>query len=100
MSEHSTHCRDPHCYGCTCTPDCDYWDEEQMNDYLDPATLTPETLYRLQAETWEQGATHERDRIIALLEAEAKVISDQFADYIESDFIHAIIELIKGENNG
>lgn len=28
MSEHSTHCKDPHCYGCSCTPDCDYWDEE------------------------------------------------------------------------
>ena len=75
MSEHSTHCRDPHCFGCSCTPDCDYWDEE-------PNVMA------------------ERERIITLLETEAKAISDQFADYIESDFIHAIIELIKGENNG
>jgi len=38
-----------------------------MTDYLDPATLTPELLYQLQAETWEQGAEHERERIIKIL---------------------------------
>jgi hypothetical protein len=30
---------------------------------LDPKTLTPETLYRLQSETWVQGAQYERERI-------------------------------------
>jgi len=39
-----------------------------MSDLLDPATLTPESLYRLQSETWAQGADYERERIIRLLD--------------------------------
>lgn len=35
---------------------------------LDPKTLTPEQLYRLQSDTWAQGADYERERIINLLE--------------------------------
>lgn len=35
---------------------------------LDPKTLTPESLYKLQSETWAQGAEAERERIIKLLE--------------------------------
>jgi hypothetical protein len=34
---------------------------------LDPKTLTPESLYRLQSETWTQGAEAELERIILLL---------------------------------
>jgi hypothetical protein len=30
---------------------------------LDPKTLTPEELYKLQSETWIQGADYERERI-------------------------------------
>jgi hypothetical protein len=37
-----------------------------MSDLLDPATLTPESLYRLQSDTWSQGAQYERERILAL----------------------------------
>jgi hypothetical protein len=36
---------------------------------LDPKTLTPEQLYRLQSETWAQGADYENKRIEALLRA-------------------------------
>ena len=37
---------------------------------LDPKTLTPESLYKLQSETWSQGAEFERERILnALAEA-------------------------------
>lgn len=34
---------------------------------LDPKTLTPESLYRLQSDTWMQGAEAELERIILLL---------------------------------
>ena len=47
-----------------------------MSDYLDPATLTPETLYQLQAETWEQGAEHERERILNIIKEESCHCSD------------------------
>lgn len=33
-------------------------------DMLDPKTLTPESLYRLQSETWAQGAQFEQERIM------------------------------------
>lgn len=33
---------------------------------LDPKTLTPEQLYKLQSETWAQGAGYERERIVSL----------------------------------
>lgn len=52
---------------------------------LDPATLTPETLYELQSETWAQGAAHEQNRIIELL------------DRADSACSGWAIELIKGE---
>lgn len=35
---------------------------------IDPQSLTPESLYKLQSETWTQGADFERKRIIKLLE--------------------------------
>lgn len=28
MTSHSTHCQDPYCDGCSCTPECYLWDEE------------------------------------------------------------------------
>ena len=34
---------------------------------LDPKTLTPESLYRLQSDTWMQGAEAELERIMLLL---------------------------------
>jgi hypothetical protein len=40
---------------------------------LDPKTLTPESLYKLQSETWVQGADAERERIV-------KLIQDTYAD--------------------
>jgi hypothetical protein len=39
-----------------------------LDDFLDPKTLTPQGLYRLQSDTWAQGADQERERIIKLLE--------------------------------
>ena len=41
-----------------------------MRDMLDPAKLTPEQLYRLQSDTWAQGAKYEQDRIIEILHVE------------------------------
>jgi hypothetical protein len=35
---------------------------------LDPRTLTPQEFYKLQSETWTQGAESERDQIIKLIE--------------------------------
>lgn len=34
---------------------------------IDPKTLTPESLYELQSETWSQGAEYENSRIVKLL---------------------------------
>ena len=51
---------------------------------LDPKKLTPESLYRLQSETWAQGAEYERERIIKLLEEDA-------------DNNYYALQLIKGE---
>lgn len=46
---------------------------------LDPKTLTPESLYRLQSETWVQGAEYERKRIVGLL-GDAQMELAQHAD--------------------
>jgi hypothetical protein len=40
-----------------------------LDEFLDPKSLTPQELYTLQSETWVQGAEAERERIIELLEA-------------------------------
>jgi hypothetical protein len=39
-----------------------------LDDFLDPKSLTPQELYKLQSDTWAQGVEYERDRIIKLLE--------------------------------
>jgi hypothetical protein len=57
-----------------------------LDDFLDPKSLTPQQLYKLQSETWAQGAEYERGRIISLIE-----------DYGSEDFTSELIELIKGE---
>ena len=56
-----------------------------LDDFLDPKSLTPQELYKLQSETWAQGAEYERERIIKLLEEN---------DHYSVDWL---IELIKGE---
>jgi hypothetical protein len=38
-----------------------------LDDFLDPKSLTPQQLYKLQSDTWVQGAEYERERIIKLL---------------------------------
>jgi hypothetical protein len=53
---------------------------------LDPKTLTPESLYRLQSETWSQGAEFERERIIKIL-----------MDYAPHLTTSGLMELIRGE---
>lgn len=78
MNNHSTHCKDPGCYGCECTPDCDYWDDE-------PNVLA------------------ERERIIALLETRFKEslivgsIVAQGEDVTPVISLETAIALIKGE---
>jgi hypothetical protein len=52
---------------------------------IDPSSLTPNSLYGLQSDTWMQGVEYERDRII-------KIIND----YGSEDFIAELIQLIKG----
>lgn len=64
---------------------------------LDPKTLTPESLYRLQSETWSQGAEFERERIIKDLVLEIKTAKDLHeTDCYLSGMEHALL-LIKGE---
>jgi hypothetical protein len=73
---------------------------------LDPKTLTPESLYRLQSETWTQGAEAELERIILLLQPYAQ--HDEELCYFEGKQIcypedcsaplfQIVIEEIKGE---
>lgn len=69
MSDHATHCKDPHCFGCSCTPDCDYWAEE------------PNVLV-------------ERNRIIALLEEEASA-NDEVKNPYDAGYIRALIGIIR-----
>lgn len=38
---------------------------------IDPKTLTPADLYRLQSDTWVQGAEYERERIIKIIREES-----------------------------
>ena len=40
-----------------------------LDDFLDPKSLTPQELYKLQSDTWAQGADYENDRIVKLLES-------------------------------
>ena len=72
-------------------PDIDWNTKEaEVTDFLDPATLTPESLYRLQSETWVQGAEFERERIIKDLEANEHIWRERVA-------LEALKALIKGE---
>ena len=65
---------------------------------LDPKTLTPEQLYKLQSETWAQGAEYERERIIQLLEDYIPTFY-QLSDNTDAGKypIEHLIDLIKGE---
>jgi hypothetical protein len=80
----------------------------QVGDYLDPATLTAEQLYKLQSITWSQGAEHERERIVKMLEDRVsrldqmrpesyKSVADT-ADLRIRTYRH-IIKLINGEQS-
>lgn len=51
---------------------------------IDPKTLTPESLYILQSETWVQGAEAERKRIIDIIK-----------NYGSEDFTAELIEMIE-----
>jgi hypothetical protein len=71
----------------------------EVSDYLDPATLTPESLYKLQSETWAQGAEQERERIIKLLETLDCDVNGKEHDCnpLDEYTIQDLIALIKGE---
>lgn len=43
-----------------------------IDDFLDPKSLTPQELYKLQSDTWAQGADYENDRIVKLMEEEVR----------------------------
>lgn len=65
---------------------------------LDPKTLTPEQLYRLQSDTWAQGADYERERIIELLEEHTYYGQDGWLELSDKALTRADLEaLIKGE---
>ena len=38
-----------------------------LDEFLDPSSLTPQELYTLQSETWADGVDYERERIINIL---------------------------------
>ena len=42
---------------------------------INPEGLTPEELYKLQSETWAQGAEFERVRILKLLEKAGYIVA-------------------------
>jgi hypothetical protein len=67
-----------------------------LSDLLDPATLTPESLYKLQSETWMQGVEFERQRIIKLLIDKAIQWRGEKL-HQQADYIDFAIDLIKGE---
>lgn len=67
---------------------------------LDPATLTPATLYKLQSETWVQGANYERERIIKLLQNQYNAVLDNLGIALgleQLDILAELIGLIEGE---
>lgn len=39
-----------------------------LDEFLDPKSLTPQELYKLQSDTWAQGADYERQRILRIIE--------------------------------
>lgn len=56
-----------------------------LDEFLDPKGLTPQELYKLQSETWAQGAESERERIIKLLEDTDSVCSYWAIELIKMD---------------
>jgi len=69
-----------------------------LDDFLDPKSLTPQQLYKLQSETWAQGADYERERILGL----RKEIINCVVDYglMPETYLRVmrdLEELIKGE---
>ena len=56
-----------------------------LDDFLDPKSLTPQQLYNLQSETWAQGAQAERERIINLLDESDSVCSFWAIQLIKED---------------
>lgn len=72
-----------------------------LDEFLDPRSLTPQQLYKLQSETWVQGAEYERERIIELLEGfDDSCLWRQVEwspDAYEGFNMQELIALIKGE---
>ena len=56
-----------------------------LDDFLDPKSLTHQQLYALQSETWAQGADYERERIIKLLDESDSVCSFWAIQLIKED---------------
>jgi hypothetical protein len=61
-----------------------------IDEFLDPKSLTPQELYTLQSEAWAQGAEAAEERIIKLLEQNETL----FRQYVAYE---ALVALIKGE---
>lgn len=72
-----------------------------IDEFLDPKSLTPQELYTLQSDTWADGVEHERERIIKLLEGfDDSCLWRQVEwspDAYEGFNMQELIELIKGE---
>lgn len=64
---------------------------KDLDEFLDPKSLTPQQLYKLQSETWAQGAEYERERIIKLLE--------EVLQFDSEDEKRILFALITGEQN-
>lgn len=68
-----------------------------MSEMLDPKTLTPESLYKLQSDTWEQGAEAERERILKWIEENRSGIEFEpgevhYRDHFNSESLIAFIK--------
>jgi hypothetical protein len=69
---------------------------------IDPKTLTTESLYKLQSETWAQGADYERERIIKLLKPHAEhddwcKDGGCYPEDCSAGIVQYLIDKIKGE---
>lgn len=69
-----------------------------LDEFLDPKNLTPRDFYRMQSETWAQGADYERERILKMLE---EWVPEYYATSPNDDAvkypIETVIEMIKDD---
>ena len=65
---------------------------------INPANLTPEQFYRLQSDTWVQGAEAENRRIVEAFESVCRCNGKQTPGYYcEADWAILVIKKIRSD---